>query len=182
MTDQDGICWVYRYYSLGPAAINWLPDGTPITSASEGGAGGGGKGKGAADEPEGSSWTWFYPYSYAPLMQVGWGLEKGWWRSQHFSSLHHTRTPSPPLNTSTRNRPTTHPHYPPHHPQDLAKPASAASRAGKRTLQAAPIPLTRALGDPGGCPVAAWAPRNGPVRPLLQVCGRAGSVLVLLCS
>ena len=68
---------MYRYYSLGPAAIDWLPDGTPVSSdIGGGGAGGGGKGKGA-EEPEGSSWTWFYPYSYAPLMQVGFGLGGG---------------------------------------------------------------------------------------------------------
>jgi len=57
---MDGICWVYRYYSLGPAAIQWLPDGSPVTSDTSA----------KSDEPEGASWTWFFPYHYAPLMQV----------------------------------------------------------------------------------------------------------------
>jgi hypothetical protein len=72
---QDGICWVYRYYSWGPAAIEWLPDGSPVApeARSGGGKGGGGGGGGAGQEPEGASWTWYYPSHYAPLMQVGGG-------------------------------------------------------------------------------------------------------------
>ncbi|GIL86379.1 hypothetical protein Vretimale_11678 [Volvox reticuliferus] len=62
---MDGLSWVYRYYCLGPAALEFFPDDSSVAS---GGRGGGG-GKPDEGAPEGASWTWAYPYHYAPLMQ-----------------------------------------------------------------------------------------------------------------
>ncbi|KXZ43876.1 hypothetical protein GPECTOR_78g64 [Gonium pectorale] len=52
---MDGLSWVYRYYCLGPAALDF----SPARRSSSGSSGGGG---GAASRydgtPDGASWTW----------------------------------------------------------------------------------------------------------------------------
>ena len=61
-----------RYYSMGPAALDWLPDdagGPPPPNAGLGAGGRGGRrGAAGADRTEGASWTWCYPFHFAPLM------------------------------------------------------------------------------------------------------------------
>ena len=84
----------------------------------------------------------------------------GWTISLPPSHPHHVFSSHTPQSTASN---------PPNPRQDLAKPANAASRAGKRSLQSGPIALPRTLPDPAGAPALAWAPRHGPVRPLLQL-------------
>ncbi|KAF5827041.1 hypothetical protein DUNSADRAFT_1443 [Dunaliella salina] len=59
----DGMAWVYRYYSFGPATVLFHDDVHAANTAKMQGSA-----AGQAGVPEGASWTWTYPHHYAPLI------------------------------------------------------------------------------------------------------------------
>ncbi len=68
--------------------------------------------------------------------------------------------------------------------QDLANSRLLSHNAasGRRTLFASPIPVLRYEPDLASCPLDTWAPKSGPVRPLLQVSCIRQHMQFLHCS
>ncbi|WIA40164.1 hypothetical protein OEZ86_013561 [Tetradesmus obliquus] len=136
---MQGISWVLRYYTCGPAALQWQQHGQPAAAAAAAGqqqlrgsnSSSSKKSKSASSSSseaaagiEGASWTWCYPHHYAPLMQ---DLAKAkLWQKQQRGSRQ----------------------------QDFSAP---------------PVQLSRSLSNPHSCTLQQWAPPGGPVRPLLQL-------------